>query len=131
MQCPYCGDHHPDNARFCPRTGKTLPIQQNTSKRFYVGLGILSAVLMITSLFMLLTSNGIPANSEAIRSPIAQTNVQPTSEQSSSTSKPTSISLPVPTSTPHLIRTSTPQNNPTAQISCDNNLYKVNLRRTP
>lgn len=131
MQCPYCSDNHPDNAQFCPRTGKTLPVQQNTSKRFYVGLRILSALLMVISLFMLLTSNGISANSEAIRNPTAQTNAQPTSQQSSSTSKPTSTSLPTPTSTPHLIRTSIPQNNSTAQISCANNLYKVNLRRTP
>lgn len=24
MQCPYCGDQHPDQADFCPKTGKTL-----------------------------------------------------------------------------------------------------------
>lgn len=24
MKCPYCGDHHPDQASFCPKTGKTL-----------------------------------------------------------------------------------------------------------
>lgn len=35
------------------------------------------------------------------------------------------------TSTPRVIRTSTSQNKPLAKISCANNLYKVNLRRSP
>jgi formylglycine-generating enzyme required for sulfatase activity len=27
MNCPYCSEQHPDNARFCPVTGQTIPEQ--------------------------------------------------------------------------------------------------------
>lgn len=100
MHCPYCGEEHPTNAKFCPRTGKTLPVQQNTSKRFYVGLGILSALLMVISLFMLLGSN-ISSGSSAkqldgagMENPGSQANVKLTSQQGFPTRIPTSTPLP-------------------------------------
>jgi len=57
MQCPYCGEQHPDNAQFCPRTGQSLLVSRQTSKRFYVGVGIFSILLMTTSVIFLLIGN--------------------------------------------------------------------------
>ncbi len=107
MHCPYCGEQHPANTRFCPRTGKTLPVQPNTSKRFYVGLGIFSVLLIVISLFMLLDSNVSPSSSAeqsdgaTVENPGSQANVQLTSQQSFPTRRSTSTPLPtlLPTQT--------------------------------
>ena len=132
MQCPYCSEYHPANAQFCPRTGKTLPVQQPpSSRRFYMRLGVVSTLLIAISLIMLLSNNGNSANPEEAQSSSDQTIVQSTDQPGSPTKKPTSTSLPRPTSTPLFTKTSTPQKYPLAQISCADNLFKVNLRRTP
>jgi formylglycine-generating enzyme required for sulfatase activity len=61
MFCPYCGQQHPSGARFCPTTGKSLPVvqvEQNPYKRFYLGLAIFSTFLIMTSSYMLFVPKG-------------------------------------------------------------------------
>jgi len=108
MQCPYCDNQHPANAQFCPVTGKALPSIQTTSKRFYVGMGIFSVLLMAVSIFMLLRGDRVlgnfamPSNGIDAANPTGQSEVQPANEQSIPTKRPTSTSLPTstPTQTP-------------------------------
>lgn len=53
MQCPYCGQQHPDGIEFCTVTGNRLLIQQSGSRGIYFGIGIISVLLVATSLLML------------------------------------------------------------------------------
>lgn len=114
MQCPYCENQHPVDAQFCPVTGKTLPVQQTKSKGAYVGLGIFSILLAAVSLFMLIRGNGFPeilANQSTgtkIGNPASQTTIQPTSQQSIPTKRPTLTSQPTPSSQPVSTPTQTP-----------------------
>lgn len=104
MQCPYCHNNHPDGAQFCPITGKPLSVQNTTSKRFYVGLGIFSFLLIALSLFMLLRSGQNAINSPNLSSDgdisnlTSQASAQPTDKPLLPTKKPTTI--PIPTSIP-------------------------------
>jgi len=106
MQCPYCGDNHPDNAQFCPRTGKTLSAQHNTAKRFYLGFGVFSVCLMAISLVMLLGRDGFSGNFEEspdsveLVNPVNRTNAQSTAQQGFPTGTSTSVPLPTPTLAP-------------------------------
>lgn len=114
MQCPYCGDNHPDSAQFCPRTGKTLPVQQNTSKRFYLGLGVFSAFLMAVSLMMFLGNDGFSGSSaeqpEGVETgnPVGQPTAQSATPQGFPTKRSTPVSLPTPTLTPTSIPIASP-----------------------
>lgn len=100
MQCPYCSQQHPDNAQFCPVTGQQLTVTalRNRPRTSYFALGIFSAVLVMFSLWMLISTNSDPFQrviDNAIDLPIAN----PTE------TKPV---RPFPTSTP-LRKTSTPR----------------------
>jgi formylglycine-generating enzyme required for sulfatase activity len=104
MQCPYCHNQHPDGAQFCPVTGNSLSIQNATSKRLYMGLGMFSVLLMALSLFMLLRS-GISTNNLPVLPPngdrsnlTSQASAQPNDNSLPPTKKPTAI--PTPTSIP-------------------------------
>ena len=137
MQCPYCDNQHPDEAQFCPVTGKTLLGQQTNSKRFYAGLGIFSVLLMAVSLFMLFAGDGFLGNfagpSDVINTanPAGQTVVQPTSQQSIPTKKP--ISTAIGTAT--LLPAATPEQFfASADIKyavISDEIFKVNMRKLP
>lgn len=108
MQCPYCGEQHPANAQFCPRTGKILSLPQNRLNRLYLGIGVCSVLLMTISIFMLLATKhldgrfvGLLAGSGS-GNPADQTSVQLTTQQSQFTEIPTLIPRPTltPTQTP-------------------------------
>ena len=106
MQCPYCGEQHPDNAQFCPRTGKTLSSPSQASKRLYVGIGIFSLLLIAISLvFLLADIRG--GSASVLRAPEnpngeipgSQTNTPTFAQQRFPSEIPTLTFTSVPTST--------------------------------
>jgi len=99
MQCPYCGNQHPDNAQFCPVTGKTLIAPRQTPRGFFVGVGIFSISLMAVSLYMILLNGGWFENSTP---PSASTETAlPTSTRTpTATITPTPTTTSIPTATP-------------------------------
>jgi hypothetical protein len=126
MQCPYCGEHHPDSAQFCPRTGNTLAAPVQTSKRLYVGIGIFSLLLMAVALVFLFADNGSwsgstlnPTQDPSGGVPVSQLNTPTLTPQSIPSETPTRTSVPTSTrtrmvtSTPTLRTTRTPKVTPT------------------
>jgi formylglycine-generating enzyme required for sulfatase activity len=114
MRCPYCAEQHPEEAQFCPVTGKTLLAQQSKSRGFYTALGLFSGLLVIVSLIMLLASNKRfiqsgenPIANSSINNPTTQSNslelnLPPNTQQRLPTQKPEATALPTstPTQTP-------------------------------
>lgn len=115
MQCPYCGQQHPAGAEFCPETGFVLSPAPNRSKAIYLGLGLVSVLLVTFSLIML--RGEVPFINRLFtdpNSPIGQPAPQagPSGDQpetnnlqvlppvsATSTSQPTATATPLPTST--------------------------------
>lgn len=110
MRCPHCDNQHPDNAQFCPVTGMSIDVRGNTSRRqLFLGLGLISLLLMAGSLFMLFGGGGIagsvadePAATDT-RPSGYQTASVPTERQKTPTERPTALpptSLPTQTAVP-------------------------------
>jgi Predicted solute binding protein len=114
MQCPYCGQQHPDRAEFCPVTGHRLAMQQDRSRNFYLGLGGFSVLLVTISLLMLFQNGSfskIAANLFA-GNPTGQVNPSSNNPTQSPAAKRTAT--PFPTSTPRKTATPTATVRPTA-----------------
>jgi len=97
MYCPFCGEKHPKGTRFCPNSGNTMPVEQNTPKIFYIGLASISALFVIFSSYKLLSeelSNTTPI-STIIPTPSPSPTHKIITSPSSASRHPSSTPIPI------------------------------------
>lgn len=107
--CPYCGQTHPSNAKFCPVTGQAIPSRANAVLVYVIGGTALggATMILISVAFWWITNSPTLAKTQIA--------IAPTSTDSRTLLNPTVTAIFMPiTTTPTLNPTVTPTLSPTS-----------------
>lgn len=104
MQCPFCGENHPDASKFCPKTGQVLkfaPIQPSRSESRPRGSGEISVVTGVFGLIMVFFGILLITGQITLPSSQSGSGYNPTTQPATGQAlQPNPTRLPEPTKAP-------------------------------
>jgi formylglycine-generating enzyme required for sulfatase activity len=138
MRCPFCGQEHPDQAQFCPVTGRQLPYQTEAAtmletpaideaprKKSSLILWIALALVVMCGLMVVLGAGGFLAyrGMQGI-GPLAMLATATNTATFTPTMTFTPEFTPTPTFTPTPVPTDTPEPTPTPQYQAGSSITR-------
>jgi eukaryotic-like serine/threonine-protein kinase len=138
MRCPFCGQEHPDQAQFCPVTGRQLPVQTEAPtmietpaideaprKKSSLILWIALALVALCGLIVLLGGGGFLAyrGMQGI-GPLAMLATATNTATFTPTMTFTPEFTPTPSHTPTPVPTDTPEPTPTSQYQAGSSMTR-------